>query len=148
MIFFDLILRGSRIPPVAYRALELAELCCPEILGALGVRGALSGDRFATPGVVPNFDGGYKADAFKTGLAPMVLRGLHAVGCAAPVEQKACKKEACAIQWCLARRNHQERYCQAFIQAWEDCCATAKKQEAQRIAAERKAAADAAPPPR
>ena len=66
----------------------------------------------------------------------------------APVEQKACKKEACAIQWCLARRNHQERYCQAFIQAWEDCCATAKKQEAQRIAAEREAAAAAAPPPR
>ena len=23
----------------------------------------------------------------------------------APIEQKLCKREACAIQWCLARRN-------------------------------------------
>ena len=27
----------------------------------------------------------------------------------APVEQSACKKEACNIQWCLAKRNHQEK---------------------------------------
>ena len=39
----------------------------------------------------------------------------------APPEQKACTKEACAIQWCLARRNHKEHLCQAFIDAWDAC---------------------------
>ena len=53
----------------------------------------------------------------------------------APVEQSACKKEACNIQWCLAKRNHQEKYCMAYIDAWKDCCAKAKAKEAARIAA-------------
>jgi len=39
----------------------------------------------------------------------------------APPEQKACTKEACAIQWCLARRNHKEHYCKSYIDAWKDC---------------------------
>ena len=40
----------------------------------------------------------------------------------APIEQKACAKQACAIQWCLARRNHSEVLCKAFIEDWENCC--------------------------
>ena len=39
----------------------------------------------------------------------------------APPEQKACTKEACAIQWCLARRNHKEKLCQIYIDAWKEC---------------------------
>ena len=37
-----------------------------------------------------------------------------------------CKKEACAIQWCLAKRNHKEEYCKDFIAAWKACCERAK----------------------
>ncbi len=35
--------------------------------------------------------------------------------------QSACKKSACAIQWCLVKNNHQQDRCQAYITAWEDC---------------------------
>ena len=52
----------------------------------------------------------------------------------APVEQTACKKEACAIQWCLARRNHQEKYCLDYIAAWKECCERARAAEAARLA--------------
>ena len=37
----------------------------------------------------------------------------------APIEQKLCKKEACAIQWCLARRNHKEVTLQGFYRRVE-----------------------------
>ena len=39
----------------------------------------------------------------------------------APPEQKLCKKQACAIQWCLAKRNHKEIYCKAEIDSWKEC---------------------------
>ncbi len=39
----------------------------------------------------------------------------------APPEQKHCAKQACAIQWCLAKRDHKEELCQNFIREWEDC---------------------------
>ena len=42
----------------------------------------------------------------------------------APIEQKLCKKEACAIQWCLARRNHKEG--SKDIAAWK-ATATARR---------------------
>ena len=32
-----------------------------------------------------------------------------------------CAQKACAIQWCLAKRNHKEIYCQAFIDDWKEC---------------------------
>jgi hypothetical protein len=35
--------------------------------------------------------------------------------------QKVCSKQACAIQYCLVRYNHQERYCQAVIDEWKKC---------------------------
>jgi hypothetical protein len=35
--------------------------------------------------------------------------------------QKVCSKQACAIQYCLARYNHQESYCQAVIDEWKKC---------------------------
>ena len=38
-----------------------------------------------------------------------------------PPEQIHCKKQACAIQYCLARRNLQQNACQAYIEAWEQC---------------------------
>ena len=43
-----------------------------------------------------------------------------------PPEQKACAKQACAIQWCLARRNHSETLCKAFIDDWKNCCERVK----------------------
>lgn len=58
----------------------------------------------------------------------------HAEG--APIEQIKCKKEACNIQWCLARRNHQEKYCLDFIKAWKECCEKAKLNEARRLESE------------
>mmetsp|Transcript_14187 Transcript_14187/g.23498 ORF Transcript_14187/g.23498 Transcript_14187/m.23498 type:complete len:95 (-) Transcript_14187:248-532(-) len=32
-----------------------------------------------------------------------------------------CAKLACAIQWCLAKRNHKEKYCQVYIDEWKTC---------------------------
>ncbi|KAL3817153.1 hypothetical protein ACHAXA_006153 [Cyclostephanos tholiformis] len=40
----------------------------------------------------------------------------------APPEQKLCAKQACAIQWCLAKRDHKEDLCRAFIDDWQACC--------------------------
>lgn len=40
----------------------------------------------------------------------------------APPEQKACAKQACAIQWCLAKRDHKEHLCRAVIDEWKECC--------------------------
>ena len=39
----------------------------------------------------------------------------------APPKQKACAKQACAIQWCLAKRDHKEHLCKHVIREWEDC---------------------------
>ena len=44
-----------------------------------------------------------------------------------PPEQRWCRKEACEIQYCLARNNYQEAKCQHVIQAWEKCAENARK---------------------
>ena len=36
-------------------------------------------------------------------------------------EKKLCTKQACAIQYCLNRYNHQEKYCKVFIDEWKRC---------------------------
>ena len=54
----------------------------------------------------------------------------------APPEQKACTKQAYAIQWCLAKRDHKEELCQHVIEEWQSCC--------EKV---RSAALAAAPPP-
>jgi hypothetical protein len=38
-----------------------------------------------------------------------------------PPEQIYCKKKACAIQYCLARYNHQEKRCKKFIDEYNRC---------------------------
>ena len=47
----------------------------------------------------------------------------------ADVCQRACKKFACDIQWCLSRNNYQQHKCENFVQKWNDCCEKAKKRE-------------------
>ena len=32
-----------------------------------------------------------------------------------------CASKACAIQWCMAKRDHKEKLCQAFIDDWKEC---------------------------
>jgi hypothetical protein len=44
-------------------------------------------------------------------------------------EQKECAKQACAIQWCLAKRNHKEKFCQAYIDDWKDCCTKVQQKQ-------------------
>jgi hypothetical protein len=34
---------------------------------------------------------------------------------------RECAKLACNIQWCLARSNHKQEVCQAFIDEWKAC---------------------------
>lgn len=46
-----------------------------------------------------------------------------------PPEQRWCKKEACEIQYCLARANYQEDKCRHIIEAWEKCAEKARKGE-------------------
>jgi hypothetical protein len=36
--------------------------------------------------------------------------------------EAACKKQACAIQFCLQRRNYQESRCADVIRGYYDCC--------------------------
>ena len=45
----------------------------------------------------------------------------------APIEQRKCKKEACNIQYCLARNNHIQKRCEDVIAVWKACCDKAKK---------------------
>ena len=40
----------------------------------------------------------------------------------AAAEQKECIKQAVAIQYCLAKRNHKQIYCKAAIEDWQQCC--------------------------
>ena len=44
----------------------------------------------------------------------------------APPEQKDCAKQACAIQWCLAKRGQKEHLCQSFIDDWKECTQRAR----------------------
>ena len=39
----------------------------------------------------------------------------------APPEQRLCAKQACAIQWCLAKRDHKEHLCRGAIDEWQSC---------------------------
>ncbi|KAJ1459444.1 hypothetical protein M885DRAFT_511415 [Pelagophyceae sp. CCMP2097] len=68
----------------------------------------------------------------------------------APPEQRLCTKEACAIQLCLARHNHQQKWCQGIIDHWK-ACTTRVKADAERVAqegaAQQGAGETAAPPP-
>ena len=40
----------------------------------------------------------------------------------ASASQKACTKQACAIQYCLARNDHKQIKCQHFVDSWKECC--------------------------
>jgi hypothetical protein len=53
----------------------------------------------------------------------------------APPEQRKCAKQACAIQWCLAKRDHKEHLCKNFIDEWQDCCEKARAVAALEAAA-------------
>ena len=45
----------------------------------------------------------------------------------APPEQRLCTQEACAIQRCLARNNHQQSRCEEAIEGWKRCCRKARE---------------------
>lgn len=51
----------------------------------------------------------------------------------APPEQKRCKTQACAIQWCLAKRDHKEHLCKAYIDEWKNCCDKVRAAEAKKL---------------
>jgi hypothetical protein len=48
-----------------------------------------------------------------------------------PPEQRWCRKEACEIQYCLARQDHQEEKCQHKIDEWKVCAGEARKRDAE-----------------
>ena len=41
-------------------------------------------------------------------------------------EQKKCVKEACNIQYCLAKYQYQQKRCDEVITIWKNCCEKAK----------------------
>lgn len=43
--------------------------------------------------------------------------------------ERMCKKQACAIQFCLQRRNYQENKCAEVIKRYYDCCTAATEAE-------------------
>lgn len=47
----------------------------------------------------------------------------------ASLSQKLCTKQACLIQWCLAKNNHQQSRCQDVIDNWKECVVEANKLE-------------------
>ena len=59
-------------------------------------------------------------------------------------EQKKCAKQACAIQWCLAKRDHKEHLCQNYIDEWKDCCEKARAAAAVAVEVEPSVAAGTA----
>jgi Mature-T-Cell Proliferation I type len=44
-----------------------------------------------------------------------------------PPEQIHCRQQACAIQYCLNRFNHQEKKCRAYVEEWKRCRDMARK---------------------
>ncbi|EJK54836.1 hypothetical protein THAOC_25504 [Thalassiosira oceanica] len=48
----------------------------------------------------------------------------------APPEQRLCAKQACAIQWCLAKRDHKEHLCKGAIDDWRSCVDKVRTAEA------------------
>ncbi len=59
---------------------------------------------------------------------------VHAHSLGSPIRCATCA-QACAIQRCLARSNHQEVYCKGDIHAWKDCCVRARALEETQAAA-------------
>jgi len=53
----------------------------------------------------------------------------------ADAAQVECKQLACAIQWCLAKSNHQQARCEPSVQAWKDCVQKVNEREAATAAA-------------
>jgi hypothetical protein len=49
-----------------------------------------------------------------------------------------CAKKACAIQWCLARRDNNQAYCQDYIDAWNACATHFKNKAAEEGRASQK----------
>ncbi|GAB9467576.1 Transmembrane protein [Globisporangium polare] len=45
--------------------------------------------------------------------------------------EQLCKKQACAIQFCLQRSDYQERRCAETIKRYYDCCEAAKRSQQQ-----------------
>ena len=37
------------------------------------------------------------------------------------VEERVCKKQACALQHCFAKYNNSEAMCRKYFDAWEIC---------------------------
>ena len=65
-----------------------------------------------------------------SGHGPFVYTGSgRKVSADADVTLRACRDEACAIQWCLAKRNHQEARCTDAISRWRLCCEAALQRE-------------------
>ncbi|KAF1334290.1 Transmembrane protein, partial [Globisporangium splendens] len=46
--------------------------------------------------------------------------------------ERLCRKQACAIQFCLQRSGYQEHKCAAIIQQYHDCCEAAKRSQQQQ----------------
>lgn len=46
--------------------------------------------------------------------------------------ERLCKKQACAIQFCLQRSGYQERKCADAIARYFDCCEAAKRSQQQQ----------------
>ncbi|RLN48840.1 hypothetical protein BBJ28_00003129 [Nothophytophthora sp. Chile5] len=49
--------------------------------------------------------------------------------------ERVCKKQACAIQFCLQRRNYQESKCADVIKRYYDCCAAATRADQENASA-------------
>ena len=61
-------------------------------------------------------------------------------GAAVCQKDRKCQKKACDIQWCLSRNNYQQKKCEEFITAYNECC------EQAIVRALKKATASAAAP--
>jgi hypothetical protein len=58
--------------------------------------------------------------------------------------ESACKKYACAIQYCLERHHYQEKRCWREVGDWNSCCERIKAREREARAAAAAAGAPAA----
>jgi hypothetical protein len=66
----------------------------------------------------------------RSGPGPFIYKGSGKIQSKdADAGQRLCVKQACNIQYCLQRFNHQEEKCKEVIDAWRECTKLANSKE-------------------
>jgi hypothetical protein len=56
----------------------------------------------------------------------------------APLAAKRCTRQACDIQWCLAKNDHDQKKCEWYIAQYEKCVETWTRIEKEKKESEKR----------